>query len=436
MSFVDKRGKLRSQPKGDFLKSWSGVALLVDEQTKGIEKDYAVNRTKALLDQAKLPGAAVGLVLLMVHTFYYTNNVSSVFDYLFLLTKTLGIAVTIPLMIRLIDKENPFVTKLCHSQKAGSKANCAGILDSPAANFLGIFSWSEIGFLYFTALFFYLLLFQAHANVLIVGFALLAAPFTVYSLYYQWKVARQWCRLCLAVQAVLLLEAGLAIAFFSTYTLSPVTLPSILALLLVSSIVISAYSLLKPVLIEWKSFKKQLPLLNRIKYKPEVFQLLLKKNPEMDTAGIAPIQLGNLEGKHQLTIISNPTCGPCIKMHRKLFDLLEGKENVSLQEIFLIGQNESSRDYQIAECMVKLCQSTEITTAKEAIAAYYKDKDTKGWIQKYDQAKADNTVAKQALEQHITWCQEKKISSTPTILYNGYKFPKEYTLEDLDYLVE
>ena len=430
--FVNKKGTLQSQSKEDFLKSWSGVAVLVDEQTKGVEKDYAANRTKALLDQAKLPGIAVGLVLLMVYTFYYTNNVSSAFDYLFLLTKALGIAATIPLMIRLVDKENPFVEKLCHS----SKANCSSILDSPAASFLGVFAWSEIGFVYFATLFFYLLLFQAHANVLIAGFALLAAPYTAYSLYYQWKIARQWCRLCLAVQVVLLLELGLAIAFFSTYTLSPVSLPSILALVLVLVMAVSGYGLLKPILIEWRSFKQQFPRLNRIKYKQEVFQLLLRKNPAMDTSGVIPIQLGNPEGKHQLTIISNPTCGPCINMHQKLFEVLKGKENVGVQEIFLTGQHENSRDYQIAKCMVTLYQSTKTTTAKEAIAAYYEDKDSKSWMQKYDQAKADRAEVKQTLEQHRAWCREREISSTPTILYNGYQFPKEYTIEDLDYLLE
>ena len=435
--FVDKRGKLQAQLKEDFLKSWSGVAVLVDEQTKGVEKDYAVNRTKALLDQAKFPGAVLGLVLLIGYIFYYTDTLFSTFDYLFLLTKAMGVAATIPLMIRLIDKENPFVKKLCHSQKGKSKINCASILDSPAANVLGVFSWSEIGFVYFVTLFFYLLLFQAHANALIAGFAILAAPYTLYSLYYQGKIARQWCRLCLAVQAILLLELGLAIAFFSTYTLSPVSLPSILALMLVSVVVISGYSLLKPLLIEWKSLKQQFPRLNSIKYKPEVFQSLLRKNPAMDTTGVVPIQLGNPEGKHQLTIISNPTCGPCISMHRKLFEVLKSKENVGVQEIFLTDGNANSAAHQIAECMLKLSQSANPAT-KEGIAEYYHyySHDRKGWLQKYDHVEANSAETKQILEQHIAWCWERKVSATPLLLYNGYQLPKEYTIEDLDYLLE
>lgn len=411
--------------------------MLVDEQTKGVEKDYALNRIKDFIDRARLPGAVVGFLLLVFYVVYFTDNLSTIFDYLFLGTKALGIAATVPLMVRLIDKHNPWAKKLCHSPKAGSKVNCASILDAPAANFLGLFAWSEIGFLYFTVLFFYLLLFPVHANVLIAGSALLATPYIIYSVYYQWRIAQQWCRLCLAVQAVLLLELVLAITYFSTVSMSPVGWPGILALALVLVVAVSGYGLLKPVLVAWKNYQQQLPRLNRIKYKPEVFQLLLRKKPAVDVSGVVPIQLANPEGEYQITIISNPRCGPCIKMHQKLFKVLRNKGNVSVEEIFLTSDNESSSDYQIAACMLRLNQSAA-PQAKEAIAAYYEEygSNDKGWLRKYDQVKEDGAEAEQMLEQHIAWCRGRAVSATPLVLYNGYELPQEYTLEDLNYLLD
>lgn len=429
--FVDKRGKLRSQPKEDFLRSWNGVTMLVDEQTKGAEKDYALNRVRAFINQARLPGAVVGFLLLVFYVVYFTNNLSTPFDYLFLGTKFLGMVATIPLMVRLIDKQNLWAKKLCHSPKAGSKVNCASVLDAPAATFLGVFAWSEIGFLYFVSLFFYLL-FQTHANVVIAGFAILAAPYTVYSLYYQWKVARQWCRLCLAVQGVLLLEVGLAVAFFGTYAASPVSLPSIVALGLVSLLVVFAYSFLKPLLIEWKSQQQQLPYLNRIKYKPEVFRALLSKGLKMDTSNIEPVQLGNPEGKHHLTIINNPTCGPCADAHRKLFTLLKSNNEISLQEVFLVGKETLA--YEVAERMLALYRNNS-QKGQEAITAYY-EQDAERWIQQYEPVNPKDNKVKQVLEEHVAWCQAKEISATPTILYNGYPLPQEYRIEDLDYLLD
>ena len=437
--FVNPKGNLEAQPKAEFLKAWSGIAVLVDEESKGVEQNYSINKVKTLLHKAKLPVAAFGLLLLIGHVFYYTNNFSSGFDYLFLLTKSLGVVVTIPLMIRLIDKENSFVRKLCNTKRSAGRVNCASILDTPAANFLGVFAWSEIGFLYFTILFFYLLLFQAHSNAIIAGIAIAAAPYTIYSFYYQWKVARQWCRLCLAVQAVLLLDLLLAVAFFSTSAIT-ITYQSILTLVLVSFIGSAAYSFLKPVIVEWKSKKNQFLEINKIKLNSEVFQLLLKKNPAIDISHITPIRFGNPEGIHTITIVTNPLCRPCIEMHRKLFEILNTKNNVLVNKILLTEKDEQHNAYKIAHFMLKLYYTTGADATEKALTEYYDQYSNNfdQWKQKHDQKELDtvDVESSKVLEQHINWCSERNISSTPIIFYNHCKIPDGYTVEDLDYLID
>ncbi|HEY2722735.1 MAG TPA: hypothetical protein VGI82_13465 [Chitinophagaceae bacterium] len=42
-----------------------------------------------------------------------------------------------------------------------------------------------------------------------------ALPYTLFSVYYQWKVAKQWCILCLAVQGLLLLGGANCLINFS-----------------------------------------------------------------------------------------------------------------------------------------------------------------------------------------------------------------------------
>jgi len=442
--FVNEKGKLEAQPKADFLKSWSGVAMLVDEEARGKEENYATNKVKDILHKVKLPFAVFSLLLAIIYPLNYYHSVFSGLDYLFLLTKALGVAVSIPLLMHLVDKNNHFVKKLCTSNNQKSKrnaaqANCVNVLDAPAATIFGVFAWSEIGFLYFTTLFFYLPFFpQAHSMAVIAGLAVLAAPYMVYSVYYQWKVARQWCRLCLAVQVVLLVELILAIAFFST---SPVnfTYQGMFALILVCSVILAAYSVLKPVIIEWESYKKQVPGLNKIKFNQDVFRFLLQKNnTPMDTAGIASVQLGNPEGKHKLTIISNPMCGPCIEMHRKLFQMLKNKENVRVEEVFLTDKKPDSQGYRIAKSMLQLHQTVDADRVMSAITAYYDGgtQNTEEWLQKYEQSNANKIEAQQILEQHINWCRDNKISATPTLLYNNYELPKEYSIKDLDYLID
>ena len=51
-----------------------------------------------------------------------------------------------------------------------------------------------------------------HAYLPVLSLLSLAAlPYVGYSLFYQWRVVKQWCRLCLATQAVLLAQAGLVL---------------------------------------------------------------------------------------------------------------------------------------------------------------------------------------------------------------------------------
>ena len=85
--FVNRKGKLLSQSRSAFMKSWSGVAMLIDSETKGVEKDYATNRVKDVFGKAALLLVIFGLLLFIVYTVTYTSTLSTTFDYLFLLTK-------------------------------------------------------------------------------------------------------------------------------------------------------------------------------------------------------------------------------------------------------------------------------------------------------------------------------------------------------------
>ena len=87
------------------------------------------------------------------------------------------------------------------------------MLNAPVATLGGILPWTDVGLLYFSGGLLLSLLagFQPVLWPLVGLLALLALPYTVFSLYYQGAVARQWCTLCLGVQAVLLTEGILAI---------------------------------------------------------------------------------------------------------------------------------------------------------------------------------------------------------------------------------
>ena len=74
-------------------------------------------------------------------------------------------------------------------------------------------SWSEAGFFYFaaTTLFLFTGINRQASFLIIASVSTMASAYIPFSIYYQWKVVKQWCPLCLTVQAILLLELVWAI---------------------------------------------------------------------------------------------------------------------------------------------------------------------------------------------------------------------------------
>lgn len=125
-------------------------------------------------------------------TVYYGNIVTSRFC-----------AIATLLVWHDIDRYSPAVQAVCGISK---KLNCNAVLDSKGSGLFGI-KWSTIGFSYFVGGLLYIMVkgFD-HATALstLWQINLLGTLYVFYSLYYQWKIAKNWCVLCLLVQVVLI----------------------------------------------------------------------------------------------------------------------------------------------------------------------------------------------------------------------------------------
>ncbi|MBK6380594.1 MAG: vitamin K epoxide reductase family protein [Chitinophagaceae bacterium] len=139
-----------------------------------------------------------GVVLFIgLMTFMFIDNAGAVNILeatIIIVIKLLGLGITVLLLIYEIDKTNSFVKNIC---TAGKQTNCDAVLNSKAGKILGM-GWGEVGFFYFAATTLFLLLpGLAFTNKLpwlaIAG--TLAAPYILFSIYYQWRVVKQWCPL-------------------------------------------------------------------------------------------------------------------------------------------------------------------------------------------------------------------------------------------------
>jgi uncharacterized membrane protein len=434
--FVNEQDKIESLPKDDFLKSWSGIAVVAVNDKKVSEENYNVNAFKEFFHSIKYIVGVISLVSVVLYSIFYTTAFI-LLKYLFLFANGCGVAVSVLLSIQLIDKNNPFIKKLCASKN--SKSSCNDILNSKAAYVFGLFAWSEIGLIYFLSLSLYLLFLSETNGLLIVSaLALLSIPYPAYSVYYQWKVAKTWCKLCLLIQCVLFAEFVMALYYFaSTASISSPSFKNYLLLFVILLSIVSTYSLLKPILSEWNLYKMQFPLLNKIKFNKEVFTQLVNSSRRVDTSGISPIVLGNAEAKTKLTVITNPICKPCVETHQKLFKLLQSKEDTAIREIFFTEPDRNDPSYKMAECMIRLHEAKGKDITKQALTEYYSNpKEKESWMKTFGDTKMVNTEAGKQLDSHIDWCFKNRFHSTPIILFNDYVLPDAYTIDDLEYLID
>lgn len=442
VQIINERNEVELYPKKQFLQSWSGVTLVADNSSSAREENYHQNRVKETFRRIRLPLACSSGLLLLV---YWLLTFSAGYHwtyYALLFSKLTGIGLSILLLIHDFDKNHPFFKKLCSPNK---KIDCSSILDSPAAKIFGLISWSEIGLVYFLTGFLFLLFFPSPINVGMVTLVSLGAAFYIpYSVYYQWKIAGSWCRLCLFVQGILAVEAALALGYWSAHDIifREEVFISLVAFLLLLFLVSSLFGFLKPVFFEWKSLRDQMSKVRSIKFNRQVFDLLSKDMTVIHKENLRPIQFGNPEGEHILTVITNPVCEPCRKMHQTLFNLLRTKTNTRVEEIFLTEEDDQAISKRVAEAMLQLYHQLDPEAFRNALSEFYKTPDRKveEWIQRFSMKDVSLSSCKEkahsTLETHLNWCKKMRIFSTPRIFYNHKPLPDGYSLDDLEYLID
>ena len=117
-------------------------------------------------------------------------------------------------------------------------------------------------------------------------------------------------------------------------------------------------------------------------------------------------------------------------MHETLEKLLVERDTLKANVIFTACDGPNGQSAQVLRHLLALPE-----TATEALTDWYKQltKDYATWATRWP---ADpETVAMNMVQQHCDWCQQAKISATPTVFVDGYKLPELYRLEDLKWVL-
>ena len=426
------RGDRHIMPVAKFAEAWSGIVLLAEPSPTSIEPDYKAHRKTELLQLLikALLFSAGGFILLATYlkgAFYTSIGIS-----LLLLVNLMGVFISWQLMLKHLHIQSQYADKICSLFK---QSNCNSVLESSAAKLFGVIGWSEVGLGYFLTNVL-LLLFAPNLIVYIALINIATLPFSFWSVWYQYTKAKQWCPLCLIVQVLLwsIFAINCICGFIRIPGLGYEEVITLTILGCGYAAAILGLNVLLPGVNTEKTARNLRQSINSIKADEDVFSALLKKQPHYHTDTKSIIHFGNQEAPLQLTILSNPYCNPCSKMHKRIEELLKKTNNNIGVQYFLSSFKEgwnTTNKYLIAACLADTSVAMHIFTDwfEKGVTLrddYFKDR---GFDIEAPEVEAE-------FQKHEAWRKKTQIRATPTILVDGYQLPENYKIEDLQNFTE
>ena len=427
----------------DFDKHWSGNVMFAEHTEKygnadhdKLHKKEKLNSKFGIVASILFAGAVLGLSIAagsMPAILLTVSNIIGLYFSWLIAQKEFGIS-------------NSISDKICSMAK---HSHCESVLFSKGAKLFNWLTWGDVGIVYFTVSLLYLLVASLSLAAGQVGnqlvnlepyylLSLAGIIFTLYSLYYQWKVVKQWCMLCIGVLVILGINAVIAFTQITStgFSLSSIseTVKGLFMLSIIGLIILSAWQLVKSL------YQKSLSSLTneikatQLKRNPEIFNSLLQQGsanpinlPEPDEA----IRFGNPAAPYQIVIACNPYCGPCAKAHQAIEHLYEKyPEQFSVAVRFALNNNDDSDTRVIT---VKEIMKVAKTRPLESVKDWYSLLN----LEKFRELHHTNgEQVNAAIDKHIVWSKKAEIKGTPTFFVNGRKLPELFSWVDFVELIK
>ncbi|WP_018357503.1 vitamin K epoxide reductase family protein [Porphyromonas levii] len=413
----------------EFFSGWSGVVLVIYANSQSIENNYDEHKKNEQKTTAKKYLLGIGVFFLLLLSALSTNNYLNLHILALFFINITGFAIGRLLLLNELNIYNKYSEKLCSLIET---SNCKSILKSNASKAFLDVSWSEIGLCYF---FSNLIIISFYPTLIpSIGFInLFALPYTFWSVWFQGVKVKQWCVMCLLVQLLLWINFLVNIYFISNRVFEInflylsisvfIYLLSLLGIVHIISYVKSYHDL---------SFTRQ--QFNSVKAEESVFKSLMREQPFYSISGDnSSIFFGNSASQLCVTIITNPKCDPCARLHKQITELLKDEPSLQFQYIFTPFTPELA---VASRCLIAIFQQKNIIESHRIYSEWFeKGRHTKDFFEKYG-IDAESKEVLSEFEKHNFWVNENLISETPIVLVNGYRLSKYYEIKDLRYLTD
>lgn len=423
-------GKSISLSTNEFFKVWSGVVLIAQPDRQSIEPNYQRNKKEENIGRIKNYITVSSLVI----AFLILCAVTQVYLHTGLLVSIMlnmaGAYIGYLLLLKHLNIGGGFEDKICSLFK---QADCNSILDSDVASLFGIISWSEIGLSYFVSNI-AIILFFPHLVVWMALINICVLPYSFWSIWYQSEKANQWCTLCIIVQILLWLvffvNMGFGFIHIPTFDMLQIGIVGF-----VYFIPLVLIQLITPLAVNKQRIVEVTQEINSIKANENIFAALLKEQPRYQVSfKYSRVLFGNPKSNLLVTVITNPHCNPCAKMHERINKLLKNNNHIVVQYIFssFSSELEVSARYLIAVSQQKSNEERDMIYTEW----FEKGKINKEKFFLKHPVNMDENLVIEEFNRHKVWIENAQLHATPIPLVNGYKLPESYQLEDLKYFTQ
>jgi hypothetical protein len=417
----------------NFKTRWNGVIIFAEppekispsEENKKIAQSVSHSRIKWIIT------IAVSLFLSAI-AFSELNSTSSII----LTLAIIGVIISGAIVLREAGINTVISQHLCGDDPTG----CDGVLhnnpnvlplaikpsDLSVSFFSGIIVLSWISSFMSANL-------QAIVIHLIAVACFISIPFTAFLIYYQWKVVKKWCTLCLIVVGLLWVMALLQYPY--AFQAAKINNISILGVGLIGLFMLPGvlWFLVRSLLTKTRELYSSNIILQRIYRSPELFKAhLLSQNKIEIEPWSFDLQLGNPAASCQIVVVSSFFCGPCTETFHHLQALLANlKNDIGITIRFLLSDKENNGiQLKIMRHILQYAFATHnfFNTPEKILHllnTWYTVKNFEKFSESHPIKQKINVD--EILDIQTNWFLSANIQYTPTIFINGYELKSPYS---------
>lgn len=426
ISYLDEENVKHTLPLSDFLNSWTQVVIVIDENENSVLEKTQKSNTNVIWIFA----------LLFLFTLYNQYTLQANYNvYLYAFFAFLGLGLSVFLLQEGFGINKEMTSKICKIGQSDSNG-CQSVLNSSGAKIYKDFTLSDVCFVFFSALVLMLMIPQKN-HFYYVAISLFSFPIIIFSLYYQYKVVKKWCALCLGISTSLIGIAIVTIVSFERFEVNA-TIKDTLVFFSILLLLTTIWNLLKPIITGYFELKKENRVQKRFKRNATTFNALLNNTPKINLLTLEPLNtivIGNKDAQNEMLLFLSPSCGHCHTAFKDAMTLLEKyPEYLKLKIGFNINlENENNPYSKVVTTIVE--QNGLFDNAKELLAKWHIERmELEAFNSTYQVSITEET--KNTVTSQFNWCTENGFNYAPVKIFNKKLMPNEYTINDLNFFVK